>query len=272
MTKNRLKTNTNLPEFQKLQYEFTAHIRDPEAVPSPDGLEDRRMEIYRELFFNNVNSFLENGFPVLRTHYDNNAWQRLVRAFFSTHDSHSPWFVDISKEFILYLQSEHQTTNDDPAYLFELAHFEWAEVALMVDQEESDWDNINPHGDLLEAMPVLSPTAYCLSYQWPVHEISADYQPTQQPEQPSFVLIHRDKDDDIQFVSADPVTARIMELLQLDEDHNTDGPKSKPASGKALLTQLATEMQHPNPEEALHDGHRILLKFHHAGIVVGTKK
>jgi len=266
-TINRLKTDSDLPDFQKKQYAFTAHIRDPDTVSSPDGLEDRRMKIYRELFFNNVNGFLENSFPVLRTHYDDDAWQRLVRAFFSTHDSHSPWFVDISKEFILYLQSEHKPSADDPTYLFDLAHFEWAEVALMVDQEESDWENIDPHGDLLEARPILSPTAYCLAYQWPVHEISADYQPTEQPEQPSFVLIYRDKDDDIQFVSADPVTARIMEILQMDDDGS-----NKPKSGKSLLTQLADEMQHPNPDEVVHDGHRILLRFHHTGIVVGTEK
>ena len=255
------KDKDSLPEFQKLQYEFAAHIRDPFGVPRPEGIEDRRMEVYRDLFFNNVNGFLENGFPDLRTHYDDDAWRRLARAFFSKHESHSPWFVDISKEFILYLQSEHEPTSDDPPYLFELAHFEWAEVALMVDQEEPDWDNIDPHGDMLENVPVLSPTAYCLAYQWPVHQINEDFQPDTQPEEPSFVLIYRDKEGDVEYFPADPVTARIMELLQ-DETERT---------GKALLTQLAEEMQHPDPEEAVHSGYRILLKLHHANIILGTQ-
>jgi len=257
-----------LPLFQKKQYEFAAHIRDPDAAPRPEGLEDRRMEIYRELFFNNVNGFLENGFPVLRTHYDDDAWQRLARSFFAKHQSQSPWFVDISKEFILYLQAEHEATADDPPYLFDLAHFEWAEVALMVDQDEPDWDSINPHGDLLEETPVLSPTAFCLAYQWPVHEISEHYQPSEPPENPSFILIYRDKEEEVQYQPADPVTARIMELLQMQQDEQQKNSQT----GKEMLTQLAEEMQHPDPEEAIHSAHRILLKLHHAGMIVGTGK
>jgi hypothetical protein len=253
---------SELPLFQQMQYEFAAHIRDPFGASRPEGIEDRRMEIYRDLFFNNANGFLENGFPELRTHYDDDAWRRLVRAFYSKHESHSPYFIDISKEFILYLQDEHEATADDPPYLFELAHFEWAEVALMVDQDEPDWDSIDPHGDMLEAVPVLSPTAYCLAYQWPVHEINEHYQPEEQPEAPSFILIYRNKEDKVTFLPADPVTARIMELLQ-DET---------PRTGKVLLTQLAEEMQHPDPEEAIHSGYRILLKLHHADVLLGTAK
>jgi hypothetical protein len=251
-----------LPLFQQKQYEFAAHIRDPFGSPRPDNIEDRRMEIYRDLFFNNANGFLESGFPVLRTHYDDEAWQRLVRAFYSIHKSQSPYFVDISKEFVLYLQEEHLITADDPPYLFELAHFEWAEVALMVDQDEPNWDVIDPHGDMKEEIPVLSPTAFCLAYQWSVHEISKDYQPVKKPETPSFVLIYKDQEDDVQYLPADPVTARIMELMQ-DETKRT---------GKELLTQLAEEMQHPDPEEAVHTGYSILLKLHHADIILGTER
>ena len=48
----------NSPTFKKHQYEFTAHIRDPERNARPDGIEDRRMGIYRDLFYNNVEGFL----------------------------------------------------------------------------------------------------------------------------------------------------------------------------------------------------------------------
>ena len=47
-----------LPEFQQKQYAFAAHIRDPENNPAPSGVEDRRMAIYRELFFNNLHNRL----------------------------------------------------------------------------------------------------------------------------------------------------------------------------------------------------------------------
>ena len=42
------------PKFQEQQYAFAAHIRDPQNVPAPEGIEDRRMAIYRELFFQHL--------------------------------------------------------------------------------------------------------------------------------------------------------------------------------------------------------------------------
>ena len=55
-----------IPEFQRKQYAFAAHIRDPDGAPAPEGIEDRRIAIYRDLFFNNVSQLLSNTFPVLR--------------------------------------------------------------------------------------------------------------------------------------------------------------------------------------------------------------
>ena len=51
--------------FQATQNAFMQHIRDPEKHPKVYGIEDRRMKIYRELFFNNISGFLDSGFPVL---------------------------------------------------------------------------------------------------------------------------------------------------------------------------------------------------------------
>ena len=58
------------PELLKKQlYEFAAHIRDPENKPAPENIEDRRMGIYRDLFFNNIEGFLSGTFPVLKRLY-----------------------------------------------------------------------------------------------------------------------------------------------------------------------------------------------------------
>ena len=38
--------STENTEFKKIQYEFTAHLRDPNHAPAPSDIEDRRMEIY----------------------------------------------------------------------------------------------------------------------------------------------------------------------------------------------------------------------------------
>jgi hypothetical protein len=64
----------SLPEFTRRQYAFAAHIRDPEHQPAPDDIEDRRMQIYRELFYNNVEGFLSGTFPVLRKIHSDGDW------------------------------------------------------------------------------------------------------------------------------------------------------------------------------------------------------
>ncbi|MCJ7814965.1 MAG: DNA-binding domain-containing protein, partial [Xanthomonadales bacterium] len=63
---------TGMPEnrpdrLKKLQTAFAAHIRDPENQAAPAGIEDRRMKIYRDLFFNNIRSLLSSNFPVLHS-------------------------------------------------------------------------------------------------------------------------------------------------------------------------------------------------------------
>ena len=61
----------------RLQKDFAAHIRDPQSAVAPEGIEDRRMGIYRDLFFNNIRNFLSANFPVLKTLFDDKGWEEL---------------------------------------------------------------------------------------------------------------------------------------------------------------------------------------------------
>ena len=89
--------SSNQPAFQQVQYAFAAHIRDPGQNPPPPGIEDRRLQIYRELFYNNVEGFLSSGFPVLRSLMTNEDWHAMARDFFSRHRCHTPYFLQISE-------------------------------------------------------------------------------------------------------------------------------------------------------------------------------
>ena len=71
-----------------------------EHQPAPDDVEDRRMAIYRELFYNNVEGFLSNSFPVLRKLHDDDRWHAMVRDFFSQHLAQTPLFLEIPREFL----------------------------------------------------------------------------------------------------------------------------------------------------------------------------
>ena len=65
-TKTKPHNVPDLPEFQQYQFAFTRHIRDPQHQPRPSGVTARRMKIYNELLYNNLESFLLACFPVTR--------------------------------------------------------------------------------------------------------------------------------------------------------------------------------------------------------------
>ena len=52
--------------LREQQLAFAAHLRDPANNAAPDGIEDRRMAIYRDLFFNSIQGLLAANFPVIR--------------------------------------------------------------------------------------------------------------------------------------------------------------------------------------------------------------
>jgi len=251
-----------LPAFKKHQYEFTAHIRNPEKNASPDGIEDRRMKIYRELLYNNIEGFIASGFPVVRKIYNDDNWHKMIRDFYANHKSHSPYFLEISQEFIDYLQNEREPQQGDPAGLVELAHYEWVELALHVSDETICMDNINANGDLFKQRPVFSPVAWPLVYAFPVHVMGPDNLPQEAPEQPTYLVVYRNRNDDVQFLEINPVTARLINLLQDNESY----------TGLDAVEHIIKEMNHPNPDVVKQGGLTALQELQKYGIILGTKQ
>lgn len=250
------------PEFIRRQFEFAAHIRDPAHAPAPADIEDRRMEIYRELFYNNVESFLSGTFPVLRKIHSDDGWHALARDYFAHHRAHTPLFLEIPREFLNWLEHGRRSQPGEPPFLYELAHYEWTELALSISEETTQLAGVDPEGELLSGIPVLSPLAWHLSYRYPVHRIGPDYLPEQPGETPTFLVVYRDRNDEVGFMEINPVTKRLLELI----DSNTS------ACGRELLTRIATELSHPQPEVVVTGGTGILQGLRDRDIVLGTRR
>lgn len=216
------------------------------------------MAIYRELFYNNVEGFLSSGFPVLRELTDDDSWHAMARDFFASHHCHSPIFMEISREFLSYLEQERGKREDDFPFLYELAHYEWVELALSI--AEADPVPIDrPDGDLLEGIPVLSSLAWPLCYQYPVHRISKDFQPQEPADQPVYLMVYRNNDDDVGFIELNAISARLFSLLQDDSS----------LTGRQALEQIASELNHPKPEVVIDGGRQILKAWQQRDIVLG---
>lgn len=248
------------PLFE-LQKAFAAHIRDPERAPRPGDVEDRRMAIYRELFYNNIQGFLAGNFPVIHKIHDDERWQALVRDFYARHRAHTPLFPELPREFLRYLQDERGVRDGDPPFLLELAHYEWVELALTLDENELDAIEADADGDLLAGVPVFSPLAWPLSYAWPVHQIRPEFQPSEPPSEATHLLVNRDRHYRVRFLELNPVTARLVTLLKADEG----------LTGLECLERIATELGHPRPDKVIEAGSRILADLRERDVVLGTR-
>ncbi|HEY8009449.1 MAG TPA: putative DNA-binding domain-containing protein [Rudaea sp.] len=205
---------------QRLQYAFTAHLRDPMHAPAPDGIEDRRMGIYRDLVFANIESFISSNFPVIRSLYNDTQWDALAREFLREHRCHTPLFPEFGREFLRYLEARQEQGRGDPPFLVELAHYEWAELALSLDESDIASVPHDPHGDPVNGVPVISPLACVLGYRFPVQHIRAEFRPDQAPAEPTLLLLVRGRDDQVRFHEINALSAMLIERLQANADRS----------------------------------------------------
>jgi hypothetical protein len=233
------------PSFIDTQYQFAAYLRDPDNQPVPDNIEPRRMAIYRELFYNNIEGFVANGFPVLRQLFSDEAWHSMIRDFMIKHHCKTPLFHQIGREFMAYLENDRDNEND-PIFIQELAHYEWVELALSVLDDELAPAKINSSQDILDISFKTSPLAWPLVYNYPVHQIGPDFQPNEASISPVHLLVYRNKEDSITFLELNPVSARLINLL------------NEGQIGKMAAETIASELKHPNPQ-VVFDGARALI-------------
>lgn len=247
--------------LRKLQTGFAAHIRDPQTSPVPDGIEDRRMAIYRDLFFNNIRSFLSTNFPVLRSLFDATGWDTLCRDFYRDFQCQTPLFPEIPREFLRYLQEGREEHADDLPFGLELAHYEWVELALSLDEADVSTSQADPGGDLLSGIPILSPLAWPLSYQFPVHRICSDFRPESAPETATHLLVWRQQDFTIRFMQLNEFSAVLLQRLK--ENHSQ--------TGLELLTAMAAESGHPQPEALIEGGRMKMYELRDKQVITGTR-
>ena len=250
-------------DFQDKQYAFAAHIRDPENTVAPPGIEDRRMAIYRGLFFNNLYNLLGTFFPVLRKISSDEQWRHLIREFMKIHRAKTPYFLELPQEFLDFLQSEYQPLDDDYPFLTELSHYEFVELSLRVSPHENDLADVDPNGDVLTGVPVKSVLSWAFAYHFPVHRISNDFLPTEATEQATYLTIYRGSDDKVRFLEMNPVTAALLDAIENNQ---------AALSGDELLRELAMKIHYPKVDELISHGVDTLLEMRKLEILTGTQR
>ncbi|MDF3031987.1 MAG: hypothetical protein K0R03_2545 [Moraxellaceae bacterium] len=247
--------------FQAVQREMTDWLREPDRKPVP-GVELRRLNIYRELFFNNVSDFVETAYPALKSLLPAEEWGRLLHDFFAGHRAQSPYFRDISLEFRNWMESCRGDWLAARPWAVELLHYEWVELAADC-AETAPESPCQPEGDLLAGIPCLRQAVWPLVYRWPVHRLGPDNPPGDAPPaELTCLLVFRDDEDRVDLLEINPLSARLVELIQ----------QQSLASGRELLLQLAAEAGHGEASDAFVQGGACLLhELRERGVIRGTR-
>lgn len=239
-------------DFQAVQQQFAAAIRDP-ANPAPGDICVERMSVYQQLFFNNVQNFVNSAFPVLKSLYPASLWQQKLRQFFAQSALSSPYFLDIAAGFFQWFSSM-PPSSDDPAFAIELAHYEWLELYLAtstIEDKAALLTTVTP-GQPLQ----LSALALVLCYQYPVMQISPDFQPAV-ADGPYYLLMYRNDDDEIKFVSLNELSATALQILATEPG----------LSLNTVLTKLQQLLPAADPAELQAGAAELFSKFARKGVI-----
>lgn len=245
----------NTPVFQQLQRQFLSHLRRPLPDSRPPGFAHERLAVYADLLYNKFDESLNACFPVLNSILQPTVWRRLLLDFIAEHRCLSPYYRQIPDEFVLYLQNERQSTYD-PAFLTELAHFEWVELQLSIGEAEPFAIKPLSEAELLAGVPMFTPVRQLLHYHWPVQDIGPGFQPTEQPAIATHILGFRDIDDQVRFIALNPATAKLIMLL------------SNGLSGQQALLAMRGDLSDAQFLELTLFGQRILADLHSQGAII----
>ncbi|MEL7045947.1 MAG: putative DNA-binding domain-containing protein [Pseudomonadota bacterium] len=187
------------------QREMARFLRDPQGRAAPPGIEARRLQVYRDLVYRNIEGFISSAFPVLRGLYSDRAWEDLVRDFIQHHRCNTPLFLKISEEFLGYM-AKREVPPERP-FEAELAHYEWLELAVDVSpgKPAREQPDAQPHRHRAR----LAPTARLVAYAFPVHRIGASFQPRDSGAT-THLLVYRGLNDSVQFMELNMATARLL--------------------------------------------------------------
>lgn len=221
--------NKTPPERQaRLQAEFAAHLRDPENNPPPPGIEERRLVVYRRLFFGNLRNLMARNFPVLRRLLDDQEWDRLIRELMVRHRATTPLFPEIGSELLRFMGEGGEHWLVDRPWMAELIHWEYLETLARLHEAEVP-EPVPAPSDRNGYVPVLNPTLQMARYHWPVHQIRPEFVPLEPLGQPINLLVYRQHDDQVAFERVNDFTLQYLLLL-----------KAKVGStAAALLAELA---------------------------------
>jgi hypothetical protein len=91
-----------------------------------------------------------------------------------------------------------------------------------------------------------------------VHLLGPGHRPEQPPDEPTWLLVYRDRDERVRFMVSNAVTVRLLELLRAEH-----------CSGRAALQQLASELGRGDRDALVATGRELLEDLRRRDLILG---
>lgn len=176
---------------------FERYLRareDAGAPPMPGA------EVYRRLMRANLQTVIDNAFPVTRRILSAKDFGELYAAFLEDRGPSTPYYREVPGDFVAYAESVEHPYAD-------LLDYEWVE--LVARRHPAKVEIPDPPSTGLRA----NPTLQIRIYSRPVHEMSEALPRPEPFDVPMAYLIWRRPDEEVVFHRAGLIIARAVELL-----------------------------------------------------------
>lgn len=243
-----------LNDFRQFQFALARHLRDPLSVPLPEGVSAQEAALLTQEMSTHLRDVLDSAFPVTHALLGDEIWDFAVRLFIKDAPHHAPWASNVQRAFVDHVCNSHEMQNM-PAWLQDLAHFEWLQTAVAT--TPVTWPAVNVDGDVMNSPVVLNPTHVEAAYEWPAHSISTDNRPDDM--QSTHVSLLRDVNDHVQVIESSVFRGQLLDLLREGQ------------TGEQAFRVLANWLSHPEPDVFVREGAEVMAQLRRESIVLGPR-
>lgn len=148
-----------MKEF-KIQRDFIESILSDKQL-------DKRLMIYKDLTFNNIEDTLSKAFPITKTLIEE-SWENITYKFIKNYPIKTPYLWEVPKDFLEFFKKENFQEKRKLPFLDELLEYEWLEIDIFntdipQDVSEFSWSK----------RFFLSSSCVIKTFSYPVHRIGS---------------------------------------------------------------------------------------------------
>lgn len=247
--------------FSDIQRQFTRYLRDPGRAPLPTGTDLRGMRFYARSYRRKLRRLLETRSPVLAEVLGGDTLSSLIDDYVRLPREWLGGKSSFEEAFVQYLDEE-SAGRGLPPFIPELAHFSMKATLVPGSPgviEDNDFDR---DGDLLGSVPVFSPVAKLLTYEWPVHRIGADFLPETRPAQATRLIVYRDRKGHVGWIELNRWAADIALRVK----DNAVG-----RTGAEILTESGIHNPLLDRGSLMREGRDILEALRQRDVIIGAR-